>query len=203
MILKKLLILTFAITGLLSSGLNAATITPADMTGLRSFDAGVNVLLLTFDAVKTGTEDRTIAHFDISTLSGATLSAVLEIPINNIDPGLPAGTFDVYSFTGDGIVSIDEWNAGVLEQAFTGIEGGNQTLSLDITTLLLNSISNNDTYLSFNFRGGVGTDRYWLSDINGLPDPVINTIVPVPAAVWLFVGGMGMLFGFSVRKNIS
>jgi len=201
MILKKMFTLTLVITGLLSTTLNAATITPVDMTGLRSFDGGANVLLLDFDAVKTGTEDRTIAHYDISVLTGTTLSAILEIPINNIDPGLPDGTFDVYAFTGDGVVSIDEWNAGVLEHAFTGVEGGNQTLSFDITTLLLNSISNGDTYLSFNFRGGVGTDRYWLSDIFSLPDPTINTVVPVPAAVWLFVTGMGMLFGFSLRKN--
>lgn len=42
--------------------IEAATITPTDMTGLRSFDGGANVLLLGFDAVKLGTEDRTVAH---------------------------------------------------------------------------------------------------------------------------------------------
>jgi len=139
------------------------------VTGLRSTDGGATVLLLTFSAVKK-TEDRTIAHFDISSLSGTNLNATLVIPIQNIDPDDPTGTFDVYSFQGDGAVSIDEWNSGTLIHHLTGISGSKQTLKCDVSTPLNNAITSNANHLSFNFRHGGADDRYNLGSLGGVPN---------------------------------
>jgi len=196
---KKIIAIVSILFTLTFTRLEAAVITPVDMTGLRSFDGGANVLLLTFDAVKLVTEDRTIVHFDISGLSGTFSNTVLDIPINNIDPGLPGGIFEVYAFAGDGTVSIEEWSFGTLFQTFTGIAGGEQTLSTNITSLLQTAVDNGDTYLSLNFRGG-NNDRYWLSDIFSLPEPSINT-VPLPPALWLFGFGLSLFCG--MRRKVQ
>ncbi len=147
---------------------DAEIFTPANMTGLRSFDDGRNVFLLGFDAVKTGTEDRTVAHFDIGGLSGVLPSSLLSIPIRRFfDPGLPGGIFEVYSFSGDGVVSTDEWNVGSLIHTFTDIPAGVQLLSMDITELLQTAVDNGNSYLSFSFRGVLYTDRYDFQDESG------------------------------------
>lgn len=39
-------------------------------------------------------------------------------------------------------------------------------------------MDNGDQFLSFNFRGGSGTDRYWLNGIVGLPDPTLE-VTPI------------------------
>ena len=159
---------------LLPAGGGATMIAPMDMTGLRSSDGGANVFLLTFSAVKIGTEDRTVAHFDISGFSGILPRTILNIPVSRLtDPGL--GKFAVYAFQGDGKVSTDEWNAGSLVDTFTDIPVGAQTLSKDITALLQKAIDQGHTYLSFSFRGVEINDRYFLSDIVGLPDPSISS----------------------------
>ncbi|MDT4289654.1 hypothetical protein RO575_08790 [Methylomonas sp. MO1] len=175
--------------------IEAATITPTDMTGLRSFDGGANVLLLGFDAVKLGTEDRTLVHFDISGLTGILPSSSLSIPIESLDP--EPGIFKIYSFAGDGVVSTDEWNMGTLFHVFTDVYGG--FLSIDTSILLQTAVDNGESYLSFSFRGG-NSVRYWLSDIVGLPEPSI-TIVPLPGAFWLFYTCLGLVYGFQRKTS--
>ncbi|MCC5611878.1 hypothetical protein LC612_35390 [Nostoc sp. CHAB 5834] len=166
----------------------AFTITATDITGLRKFQSS-EALLLSFDAVKNASnfEDRTIAHFAIKQLSKTTpFKTILDIPVDNFDEGLPFGTFEIYYFAGDGKVSTDEWNAGTLFQTLTGIDGDKATLSVDVTSLLQNALDNNNDFLSFNFRAGSGTDRYFLSDSVGLPEPTLSlTSQPVrePATV--------------------
>lgn len=169
------------------SSANAATLSllPTDMTGLRSFDNGANVLLLTFDAVKTSTGDRTIAHYELESLTNETIStATLTIPLLNLDPGGRLGTFEVYSFNGDGVVSTDEWASGTLIQVFDSVEERLPVLSLDVTSYIQDALSDNFEFLSFNFRADLGTDRYFLSDIVRLPEPAITleTLEP-PASV--------------------
>ena len=139
---------------LTASTASADTIAPTEMLGLRS-----DSLVLTFSAVKNPTEDRTIAHFDISGLSGDVTGSTLNLGISNIDPNSPAGTLDVYSFAGDGTVSLDEWSTGSLFHNFAGIAGGYSTLTVDISTLLADAILDGDTYLSFNIRT-TSSDRF-------------------------------------------
>jgi len=107
---------------------HAATIAPADTTGLRSFNGGVNVLLLGFTAVKdvlpSGQEDRTVAHFDLGVLSGTIPTTTLEIPVYGIDPGDPTGIFEVYAFAGDGVGLPDASLVIAPEPATASLLGG-------------------------------------------------------------------------------
>ena len=164
----------------------ATIIDAADITGLRSFNDGVGVTLLTFLAVKSGTEDRVVGHYDIGGLSGTVPTTTFDIPIANIDDGPPEGIFEVYNFAGDGVVSTDEWNAGTLFHTFTGIQGGIQTLSVDVTSLLQAAVDAGDPFLSFSLRAGIGTDRYNMGaivGIVGLPDPALFLGVPRTVAI--------------------
>jgi hypothetical protein len=147
----------------------AAILNLADGTGLRSYDGGVNVLLLTFMAVKSLTEDRTVLHFDVSGLSCPDASLV--IPVSNLDPGDPPGILEVYTFSGDGVVSIDEWDDGDLFFTFTGLPGGVQDLILDISVPLQAVLDAGEQFMSFSLRGGDGTDRFNVGSMVGLPDP--------------------------------
>ena len=183
---------------------SALTIDPHEMRGLRT-----GPLLLDFSAVKFPTEDRTLIHFSLDGYSGDTTGATLNLGINNIDQGSPAGTIDVYSFAGDGVTSPDEWGAGTLYHTFTGIGGGYDTLSVDIAVLLSSALLAGDDYLSFNLRT-VDSDRYWLnSTIDGVTSSISGegptyidapSLVPVPAAGWLFVSALLVMGSIKSRR---
>lgn len=182
--------------------LDAATLMPSDITGLRSFDGGKNVLLLEFAAVNPFTEDRTVAHFNISRTSRLLPSATLNIPIDNFDPEIPNGIFELYSFAGDGLVSIDEWDSGTPFYTFTSVSGEIQTLSIDISMLLKTAVDKEDHYLSFSFRAG-NANRYFLSEAVGLTDPSIS-LIPLPSTIYLMGSGLLALAGISRwRREIN
>ena len=166
----------------LSSATRAAdsvTLLPTHETGLRSFNDGVDVILLTFDDVKKFTEDRTVAHFDLRGLSGVVPNATLNIPIDSIGDGFGlfgGGTLELYAFAGDGTVSVDEWDAGTLFTAVT-VPLGQSIHSVDITNLVQAAVKRGDPFLSFSFRAS-GPDRYGLSEAVGLPEPSILMTFP-------------------------
>ena len=191
----------------------AGTISPFEMRGLRDFSgSGSSAFVLNFSAVKSGTEDRTIAHFDVTSVSGNVTGSTLTIGIKNIDPGAPAGTLDVYVFAGDGIVSPDEWNTGILFQSFSDIAGGASDLTTNISSLLLSSISNEEPYLSFGFRTTT-TDRYWLnSTVDGITTSIsgedatyiyIPQIVPEPGTLGLLFLGLVSLGLIRQHQNVD
>ena len=166
----------------------------SDSTGLRSFDSGATVIELTFERAFGGTEDRTITHFDISGLSGTVTNASLDLSVYSLDPG---GVLELYSFDGDGTVSVDEWDLGSLIHSFTSISQYTyQDLSLDITSLLQDYIDAGSDYLSFNFRGP--GSRIDLGDSGaGTAPTVINyelASVPEPFTLGLLLTGIFALF---------
>ncbi len=170
MILKN--VLRFTLIGLMLAATSpaiAVDLQSTDATGLRSVNSGGSVILLTFMAVKGQLEDRTILHYDISSLAG-TEAVTLVVPISNMDPGLPGGIFEVHAFSGDGTVSIDEWDSGSLIHTFTDLPGGTQTLELDVSA----EVAAASNYISFNLRAGTGLDRYWLGSIMSLDNPVLS-----------------------------
>ena len=149
---------------------------PAAAAGLRSYDDGRNVIILSFLSVKSGTEDRSILHYALDSVPATFTSARLDIPLENIDPGPPMGTFDVYQFSGFGDVRTGEWDLGTLVHSFTDLGGGIQVLSIDVTPQLVSSKAVSLPFLSFNLRGGWGTDRYNFGAL-GLSAPVL-TVTP-------------------------
>jgi hypothetical protein len=174
-------------------------VNPRQMTGLRSFSGTTSgAFLLSFNAVKRGTEDRTVAHFGLAGLRNIQ-SATLNIDVDDIDPGAPYGQFDVYSFAGDGVVSVDEWNAGTLFHSFKNVNGGHLLLSVDATSILQNAVTRGDNFLSFSFRDGNGNDRYWLrapNDPCDIADPdaaYMMVTVPEPLTLALLALGATIL----------
>ena len=156
---------------LVLGGCDSLPVAPADITGLRSFDGGATVLVLTFPAVKvipsSGMEDRTVAHFDVSFFPREVPPLTLEIPVSNMDPGDPAGDFEVYVFAGDGVVSVDEWDEGPLVHTFEDLEGGLQVLSFDVTDLVQTAVDRGLPFVSFSFRAL--EDRFGLGAGSSVP----------------------------------
>ena len=165
------------------AGCELGRIAPADITGLRSFDGGATVYVLTFPAVKvivsSGMEDRTVAHFDVTGFVGRVPPLSLTIPVDNMDEGDPAGDFEVYLFAGDGVVSADEWDAGRLLHTFEDLEGGFQVLELDVTDLVQIAVDRGFPFVSFGFRAL--EDRFSLGASFGVPGET-RLVVRVPDA---------------------
>lgn len=188
----------------------AVPLDPTDMRGLRSF--GGTPLLLDFSAVKGGTEDRTVAHFDISGFSGPVVSAILNLSMQNQDSDLPS-VLDIYSFAGDGTVSIDEFDSGTFHASLTGLVGSVVNPVLDITALFNLAIANGDSYLSFNLRNEEDEGRFFLSDvIDGVYSTgssagptfidVTTPAVPLPAGAVLAVTGLGAMALLRRRRRV-
>jgi hypothetical protein len=138
-------------------------VNPVDMRGIR--ENSYNAILLDFSAIKESTnfelKDRTVAHFDISSLWGDVSGSTLNLGILNLDPEPPPGKLEIYAFTGDGTVSTDELASGTLFRSLSGLSGNVQTVTIDISALLVSAIRNGDNYLSFNLRAS-DSDRYFL-----------------------------------------
>ncbi|RIK77076.1 MAG: hypothetical protein DCC67_13080 [Planctomycetota bacterium] len=165
-----------------------------DITGLRGS------LVLTFQAVKIGTEDRVVAHFDLNGVEPGFEAAVLRIPLANWDPEPPAGSLGVYWFYGDGVVSADEWDAGMLLREVAGIEAPVATLAVEVTSAVNEGLAQQQPYLSFVYRGGP-SDRYFLGSIVNLPDStILLDYVPEPAS-WAMAGVGILAVGICRRRR--
>jgi hypothetical protein len=188
---------------LLTNSVLATTLSTTDSAGLRSTDLGVTIIPLTDTRAFGGVEDRGIEHFDISGLSGTVLNASLDIEIYSLDL---FGQLDIYDFAGDGSVSNDEWGVGTL--AFSEVnlpEGAYHPLSFSIIALLQDYIDAGNSFLSFNYRGPNSRVDFGINNGIGTKASVINvtmqmSVVPVPAAIWLFGTALIGLVGFSRRK---
>jgi hypothetical protein len=174
-----------------------------ELRGLRSFDhttASAFLLGVGSQPVKFETEDRTIGHFSLNTVTNDLDSAELRIPLSNFDPEPPLGTFGVLAFYGDGVVSPNEWDLGTLIQQFTEVGGQTTTLIVNVSSTMKNGLMQRKPNVSFNFRGGPGTDRYFLGGSVGLPDSTILLhYVPEPSTLLLL--GFGAISVLGYRKS--
>lgn len=186
-----------------AAAVSAATIDPIDMRGIR--DVGGGPFLLGFGSVKITPDDRTIAHFDISSV-GTYDTAELAIGIDQ-SFGNP-GTFAVSAFFGDGEVSPDEFPFGAVIATFSGIGLGPSNLKLDITSLLDGALSRGETILSFKFLNTNGIGQYFTAHvIDGVPGSISGAgptfialdegiaAVPLPAGGLLLLAAIGALLG--------
>jgi len=133
-------------------------------------------------------DDRTILEFNISGLTETIPFASLDFGLDNFDPDPPDGIIDVYNFTGDGIVALDDFDAGgdVPFTSFIGLDGD---ISIDVTLLLQDAMTSGDQFLSFRLST-ITNDRYMMGSIVGQPMPVL-TVVPEPTTIFLL--GLGSL----------
>jgi hypothetical protein len=90
---------------------DAVTLAASDITGLRK-GPGETVFLLDFQAVKGLDFDRTVAHFDVTSLKAVPPLASLSIPLQNIDAGGADGTFDA---THSQAMVSSAWTSGIPE----------------------------------------------------------------------------------------
>ena len=142
-------------------------------TGIR-FN-GTDLLLLTFLAVKAGTEDRSALEYDLTGLSYPVSSATLDIYISNLDPGPPDGVMEFYTYTGDGVIETSDFSAGSLYAQV--ISTGDSFTHVDFTAAVNAALQNGWTYLGVRISTAT-TDRYWIGgSIVGLPEPIL-TVVP-------------------------
>jgi hypothetical protein len=113
------------------------------------------------------TEDRTVLEFDISELGGIE-QAILVLPLRNLNSGGPIGIIDVFTHSGDGTITADEFFAGTLFTSFAN--NGDGTASVDVTEAVQASESN---FLGFRLSTTT-SDRYDLGSLAGLPEPTLR-----------------------------
>ena len=165
------------------------------------------------NAGPVGVEDRGFVEFDISSAPMIS-SAILTFTLARNDGSLD-NTYQVYGYSGDGVVNLSsgDFNAGSLVGGFVvGSQARGTTFSVDVTSIVMSLISNNDTHAGFGLRSlpqssfnefelwGVGPQ--FASEANPLsPFPTLTlTPVPLPAAAWLFLTAIGGLFGMRKLK---
>jgi hypothetical protein len=98
----------------------------------------------------------------------------------------------VYSYFGNGIITVDEHAAGTFFTSFN--LNTSQLLRIDVTSLVQNAINANQQYVGFRLSTPGGPDRYATGPASGLPYPLLN-VVPEPSSIALLLTGVTALFG--------
>jgi hypothetical protein len=182
------LALLFTETGLARAGM----LNPTDTEGIRRFPGGspfhLSFLSIKNTTVSPGEEtgDRTVTEFDIGALSGAIPSATLDLPLKNIDPGV-VGTIDVFTFSGNGIVTPDLFSEGTYFTSFTNSQSSFE--HVDVTSAVQSAVDAGVRFLGFRLST-MTSDRYFLGAIAGLPGPTLS-VVPEPSS--FILTGIGLL----------
>ncbi|MBD1833305.1 MULTISPECIES: hypothetical protein [Cyanophyceae] len=148
----------FSLTNL--SSVQAFDIFPSDARGLRFFPFE-EPLLLDFLAVNkvVDSEDRSVFEYNISQLALNEFSSVkLRLEAGNIDEEGSLGFLDVFTFTGDGIVSPNDFFAGSFFTTFEASSSLN-IVSIDITDLVISTLATGNPFLGVRLSTAT-SDRY-------------------------------------------
>jgi len=144
--------------------------------------------------------DRGIWEFDLAELPSGSITSV-DLFFDLISTTLERSDFEIYSYSGDGTVSPADATAGTF---LASLSGSDSEFTIDVTSLVLAAVGDSASYLGFNLRfpddsSNVISQKQFAdpdSDFNqqGSPWLIIETsVVPVPAAVWLFGSVLGLL----------
>lgn len=150
-------------------------------------------------------EDRGIIEFDVSGVANQPVNLILPV-FGSMGP-FPF-TVDVFSYTGDGLLTLSDFNQGTLFTSFSF--SGESNVVVDVTSAIADVLLAGGTFAGFNLQFAVPTNI----ELNG-PFVAFNSleigdrpaqldVVPLPAAIWLFLtalSGMGFL-GWH-RKRIA
>ena len=97
-------------------------------------------------------ETRGIIEFNISSLTQPVTSAQLLLNVFDATGPFPF-TINVYTYAGDGAVTLSDWDAGTL---FTSFQySGQSTVELDVTSVIQSLASSDQTFAAFNLRFAV------------------------------------------------
>jgi hypothetical protein len=99
-----------------------------------------------------GMEDRGIIEFDISGLSGPVFKSVLRLEVYAATGPYPF-SIDVFAYSGDGVLAIDDWNRGTLLTSFQ--YAGEEIVLLDVTSAIRSLVASGASYAGFNFQFSV------------------------------------------------
>ena len=201
--LAYLAAVTLALAGVGPARAEPIVLTPTDANGIRQFPGG-QPFLLPFLSVNGSIEDRAVLQFDLSGLAGPLPGpATLELPLQNLDPGGPAGVIDVFTFFGTGAVTPDQFNAGTF---FTSV--GNNASGVehvDVTGAVQAAVGAGQPFLGFRLSTATG-DRYVLGPPFTPTGPsltVSTAVIPEPSTVLLLsLGSLGLVgYGWCRRKG--
>jgi hypothetical protein len=93
-------------------------------------------------------EERGIIEFNISSLNTNT-PLMLHLPVYGAMGPYPF-TISVFTFAGDGALTLGDWNAGSLFTSFSYL--GESSLDFDITSFIRDLQSSGNAFAGFNFR---------------------------------------------------
>ncbi|MCA9215031.1 MAG: hypothetical protein KDB27_18305 [Planctomycetales bacterium] len=161
----------------------------ADGRGLRRFNDSP-ALVLSFMAVKQGTEDRTILHFEMPQPQSDVDKVWLTLPIRNID--FEDARLGIYEFAGDGEVSSDEWDIGTLLVEETAPPGGS-LVTVDVTNSFRDHLLNSDQFASFNLRA-LNSSRLDFGSGFTFERPFLYVVPEPSTAVWPLMVTLVALF---------
>lgn len=114
--------------------------------------AGTTVQALDNLGVSFPFEDRGIIEFELPSLSGPLTGADLVLPVFSAMGPYPF-TIDVFTYTGDGVLSLSDFNAGSLYTSFA--YSGESVVTLDVTSFIGGLYTSGDDYAGFNFQFAV------------------------------------------------
>lgn len=207
MLRKKLLTVTllavlFTVVVVTARPSEAVTLSPVAFGETRDF--GNSAIPGPVQVLKTFTfEGRGTFEFDIGALTGPVLSAQLVLPIVGANFNSVGRTVDMFSYSGNGTLEfLNDFTAGTQFGSFVVAMSGNDTKMFDLTAVVNSLIAASATHLgvrgAFDLSGGSRFQAGLRFDNN--PDllPSLNVElgmapVPLPAALPLFAGGLGLL----------
>jgi hypothetical protein len=109
---------------------------------------GASVQILNTNRPVGPYEDRGIIEFNISSLS-TSAPLMLHLPVQGAMGPYPL-SISVFTYSGDGALTLGDWNAGSLFTSFT--YSGGSLVDLDITSFIQDLQSSGSVFAGFNFR---------------------------------------------------
>jgi hypothetical protein len=119
-------------------------------------------------------EDRGIIEFDISSLSQPVTRVDLILNIFGSNGPFPF-TIDVFTYTGNGVLSLEDFNMGSFFTSFR--YSGESSISLDVTPFIESLVASGQNFAGFNFRFAIPSSI----SLNG-PFVAFNSLEFPPAA---------------------
>ena len=105
------------------------------------------------------TEDRGVIEFSLLGLFSPVLTASVSLPMSDCSGPYPF-TIDVFTYAGDGMLTLSDWDAGTLLTSFE--YSGEELVVVDTTSFIATAIAAGSPYAGFNvrFAGPSNIDRF-------------------------------------------